>query len=106
MDWIEIAARHSNVVQRMNGEQRHRRVTFRSTKKTPLLLFDSGHVYICSSVLTALLLRRPRLPPRCASTFSPYRIGILVSFHRPACITDAISILSAKTNPARRHQLR
>jgi hypothetical protein len=38
--------------------------------------------------------------PLCANTFSPYRIGILVSFHRPACITDAISIFSASKSCA------
>src|SRR5450631_1793307 len=35
------------------------------------------------------------IPPRPACTSSPYRIGITVVFHRPACITEARSIFSA-----------
>src|ERR1700736_516988 len=38
--------------------------------------------------------------PHRRSTFFPYRIGIRISFHRSACITDAISILSANKSCA------
>jgi hypothetical protein len=40
------------------------------------------------------------IPPRCANTFSPYLIGTLVSSHRPACMTEAMSILSANKSCA------
>ena len=40
------------------------------------------------------------MPPRAARTRSPYLLGILVSFHLPACITDAKSILRASRSCA------
>jgi hypothetical protein len=41
------------------------------------------------------ILAARAIPPRAANTFSPYRIGMRVSLHLPACITDAISIFNA-----------
>jgi hypothetical protein len=35
------------------------------------------------------------IPPLLAKTFSPYRIGIGVSFHLPACITELNSMFNA-----------
>jgi hypothetical protein len=40
------------------------------------------------------------IAPLLASTSSPYRIGMRVDFHRPACITDPRSIFSANKSCA------
>jgi len=40
------------------------------------------------------------MPPREASTFSPYRIGMRVSRHVPACITELRSMFSARRSCA------
>jgi hypothetical protein len=63
--------------------------------RQPRALSDSDYTLSCS--LAALAI-----PPRCVSTFSPYRIGIRVSFHRRLLTARTISDqCSVETNQIR-----
>jgi hypothetical protein len=61
---------------------------YRNSKFMPNLGRDNHFARPCALAVRAM-------PPRPAWTSSPYRIGIAVVFHRPACITEARSMLSA-----------